>query len=346
MYATLARQAEGQYGLPSGILDAIRTRGERSNADQVSSAGARSVYQFIPATRQGMIRNYGVDPWHDPTSATNAAALHLKESYGRTHDWDAAVAGYHGGIKAEHGRGGPQTRAYANRVGSFDGEPEMALGQSLYPQPYYGVDPLAPEPIKDTAPVLNDAGPSTSLPAAAPAAAKKRGGLMGALESVFMPEPDSRWAAALRGGLFDAKANQQAYKRDQVKQDIDLQMTNAKLKSLMTKGEYQIVGNNVFHIPADGSPAEMITPPTTPSEHERLIDRWRGMDDSDPAKKLIERLLTGANSDDVLAAKAAAAAEAARIRAGATTGAATIRANAAGKSAAAQKPPAGFILDQ
>lgn len=340
LYTRLARAAEMAHNIPSGILDAIRTQGERSNADQVSSAGARGPYQFIPATRRGMMRNYHVDPWHDAGSQTEAAALHVLESFNRTHNWDSAVAGYHGGIKAEHGHGGRQNRAYTARVGSFNGE--QSMGASLYPERYYGRDPLAPEPVKDTAPVVNDPGPSTPIPAAAPAAAKKRGGLLGALESVFMPDADSRYAAALRGGIWDAKANQQLYKEGQAKQAVDLETANVKLKNLMTKGEFTVVGNNVFHVAPDGT-HEMITAPATKTEHMLLLDQWRGMDDSDPAKKLIERMLTGANSDDVLAARAAAAAETARIRAGATTGAATIRAQSTGKT---QNPPTGFIVDQ
>lgn len=307
--------------MPQGILDAIRKYGERSNADQVSPAGARSVYQFIPATRKAFMEKYGVDPWKDAESATQAAALHLRESQQRTGSWDKAVAGYHGGIKAERGVRGPQNRAYTKRVGSFDGEQEMA--QSLYPVPYYGgLDPLAPEPMKETAPVVpNDLGPSTPVPAAAPQAAKKRGGLLGALESVFMPDPESRWAAALRGGLFDAKANQAAYKAGVEKQGIDTAMAEAKLKALLTKGEYQVVGNNVFHTPADGSEPRLITPPATVGEKERLLDKWTAMQDGDPAKELIERMLAGANADPVLESRervagtrADATKEAARIR--------------------------------
>ena len=74
LYTRLARAAEEQYGLPAGILDAIRTRGEMSNANQVSSAGAETPYQFIPPTRRGMIKKYGIDPYADAQSATNAAA--------------------------------------------------------------------------------------------------------------------------------------------------------------------------------------------------------------------------------------------------------------------------------
>lgn len=344
LYAQLARAAEAAYNLPSGILDAIRTRGEASNANQVSSAGGRTPYQFIPSTRRGMIKNYGIDPYADASSATNAAAQLLAEIHGRTGSWNGAVAGYHGGIAAEKGRRGPQNRAYTDRVGSFDEGKTMPLGQSLYPEPYYGPDPLAPEPIAQTVP-LPDAGPSVAVPAASRAASKKRGGILGALESVFMPDADSRWAAALRGGLFDAKANQQAYKEAEYNNQLKTMEAEAKLKALLTKGEYQIVGNNVLHIPAGGGAAEFITPPTTPSENERLIDRWTKMSDADPAKELIHQMLLGANNPEVLAEKHRQALEIARVRAGATTQAATIRSNASTKKTN-EKLPSGFILDE
>lgn len=349
-YSALARRYEGMYGLPTGILDAIRNFGERSNANQISEAGAQTPYQFIPQTRKGMLKNYGVDPWAGADEATKAAALLVKENHERAGSWDDAVKMYHGGVDRRNW--GPRTRAYAGRVGSFDQpEGEVPLGQSRFPLGYYGQDPLAPLPEptaiperpKDTAPVTDDLGPSTPIPAAAPAAARKRGGILGALESIFMPDPDSRWAAALRGGIYDAKANQAAYKAGVAKQQMEQDLAQAKLKQLITKGEYQIVGNNVFHIPADGSPAEIITPPQTMGEKERLIDKWSRMDDADPAKALIEQMLTGANSDAALQSKE----NVARIRAGATTGAARIRANAPSKSSTKQKaPPARFILDK
>ena len=334
MYQRLARMSEEKYGLPQGILDAIRTRGERSNANQVSESGARSVYQFIPQTRRGFIKNYGIDPWAGPEQATEAAALHLRDDYRRTGSWDNAIVRYHGGSNSRNW--GPRTQAYARRVGSFDGRlgvqaPEIGgpsmgiLGQSRYPVIDGGLDPLAPEPVKDTAPVNADAGPSMPVSAGDAKAAKRRGGLLGALESVFMPEPDSLYAAALRGGIWDAKGNQQAYKTAQRKAAIEESMAQAKLKNLLTKGEYQIAGNNIVHFPADGGEPQIITPPQNDSEKERLIDAWQNAQDPQ-LKNLLERMLLGANSDDVLTSKANSAAATARIRAGATTGAAQIRA--------------------
>lgn len=346
LYEQLARAAEGKFGLPAGILDAIRLFGERSNANQVSSAGGQGVYQFIPPTRRGMMKNYGVDPYKDPSSETDAAALHLLESFGRTHNWDKAIAGYHGGIKAERGIRGPQNRAYTGRVGSFDGEESMP---SLYPPQYYGRDPLAPlEPTamperpQTNVPIPGDLGPSAPAPATSPTVARKRGGIMGALESVFMPEPDTPWGAALRYGLFNAKAGLRQERLQQQANQIGLETANIKLKNLKSKGEYQIAGNNLIHFAPDGT-AEFITPPQTPGERERLIDKWEKAPTPE-VKEMIERVLSGANADEVLAAKAAASLEAARIRAGATTGAARIRSETPSKTS--DKLPPNFILDQ
>lgn len=114
MYDRIEAPLEQQYGIPRGLLARIRTRGERSNADQVSEAGARSVYQVIPSTRLAFLRKHGVDAWANPESAARVAALHLIESYRRTGSWDRAVTEYHGGTDPRNW--GPRTRAYRERV--------------------------------------------------------------------------------------------------------------------------------------------------------------------------------------------------------------------------------------
>lgn len=114
-YGPIESQLEQQYGLPTGIMAAVRTRGERSNADQVSSAGARSVYQVTPATRAGVIKNYGVDAYQGPTQAAHAAALLLREGMQRNGgDPVAAIREYHGGTNPANW--GPVNRAYVKRT--------------------------------------------------------------------------------------------------------------------------------------------------------------------------------------------------------------------------------------
>ncbi len=348
-YAALARMAEGKYGLPSGLLDAIRTLGERSNANQVSPAGARTPYQVIPATRQGIMRNYGIDPWSSAEAATEGAAALLAENMKRAGNVKDAVAMYHGGLNRRNW--GPRTQNYVARVSEGLEMPQTPTPRTY--ERYYSNAPdplaplpdpnLAPEPPTQPVPIPGDPGMSASAPAASKVASKKRGGILGALESVFMPDPDTLWAAALRGGVWDAKSNREQYRQQAQANDINTQMAQAKLKNLLTKGEYQIAGNNVVHFPADGGEPVLISPPATQGEKERLIDAWRR--EADPqVKDLMERLLLGGNSDPALQSKERAAG----IRAGATVQSARIRSAATGskKSSTAAKPPAGFILDE
>jgi hypothetical protein len=114
-YDTLDQRYEAKYGLPQGLLSAIRLDGERSNANQVSTAGARGVYQFIASTRQGFIRNYGIDPWRSADEQAEAAALHLRDDFKKYGSWEAAIAAYNGG---KRGVTNPvkETRDYVARV--------------------------------------------------------------------------------------------------------------------------------------------------------------------------------------------------------------------------------------
>lgn len=118
-YDTLDRDVEKRLGLPAGLLSDVRTKGERSNADQVSGAGARSVYQIIPATRAAVQDKYGVDAYAGPEQAALAAGYVLKEGLDRNRgNRAAAVAEYHGGTdRRNHG---PRTEAYAARVTGGD----------------------------------------------------------------------------------------------------------------------------------------------------------------------------------------------------------------------------------
>lgn len=117
------RVASQRTGVPVEVIRAIRTKGERSNANQVSPAGARGVYQFIPKTRSAFLKKYGVDAYsQDPVEQATAAAYHLRESYRRTGDWLRAAAGYNGGISAERGTNKTaENRGYVQRIGADPG---------------------------------------------------------------------------------------------------------------------------------------------------------------------------------------------------------------------------------
>ena len=111
----LATQTEAKLGLPGGLLAAVVTKGERSNADQVSEAGARTPFQIIPQTRKAAIDKYGIDPYLSPENAAEVAGLLLKESLARNKgDAATAVAEYHGGT--DRANWGPRTRSYVSRV--------------------------------------------------------------------------------------------------------------------------------------------------------------------------------------------------------------------------------------
>ena len=114
-WTDLAAQTEAKLGLPGGLLAAIVTKGERSNADQVSEAGARTPFQIIPATRKAAIDKWGIDPWLSPENAAETAGLLLKDSLDRNKgNAAAAVAEYHGGT--DRANWGPRTRSYVARV--------------------------------------------------------------------------------------------------------------------------------------------------------------------------------------------------------------------------------------
>lgn len=114
-WTDLATATEAKLGLPDGLLAAIVTKGERSNHDQVSEAGAKTVFQIIPSTRKAAIEKYGVDPYLSPENAAEVAGMLLKDSLQRNKgDIPAAVAEYHGGT--DRANWGPRTRAYVARV--------------------------------------------------------------------------------------------------------------------------------------------------------------------------------------------------------------------------------------
>lgn len=106
---------EQRLGLPNGLLASVVTNGERTPNDRVSSAGARTVFQIIPETRNAAIQKYGVDPYLNPENAAEVAGRLLQDSLQRNRgDVSAAVAEYHGGTNRANW--GPITRSYTNRV--------------------------------------------------------------------------------------------------------------------------------------------------------------------------------------------------------------------------------------
>jgi hypothetical protein len=113
--AASRRMWSSSSDLPTGLLASIRTRGERSNADQVSSAGAKTVYQVIPSTRAAFKDKYGVDAYASPRDAAMVAGLHLRDSLQRNGgDQRAAVGEYVGGTDRKNW--GRTVDGYVRRV--------------------------------------------------------------------------------------------------------------------------------------------------------------------------------------------------------------------------------------
>ena len=114
-WTDLAGRTEQKLELPPGLLVGVLTKGERSNADQVSEAGAKTPFQIIPATRDAAIKKWGIDPYLSPENAAEVAGNLLKDSLTRNKGNPVlAVSEYHGGT--DRSNWGPRTKAYAKRV--------------------------------------------------------------------------------------------------------------------------------------------------------------------------------------------------------------------------------------
>jgi len=149
VYAAADTAASDAAGIPQGLLQSVRTAGEKSNANQVSSAGATTPYQFTADTRARLKQKYGIDVTASPQAAALGAAYLLKEGMQRTGSAAGAVTQYIGGT--DPANWGGQTRAYTNRVMSaFTGQGGQDTPQAS-PQPQasaplpsaasYGLDP-------------------------------------------------------------------------------------------------------------------------------------------------------------------------------------------------------------
>lgn len=125
-YDKTDEEASKKTGVPLNVLKRVRLLGEQSNENWVSDAGARGVYQFIPETRNAVLKKYGVDAWK-PEQASLAAAYLLKENaVANNNDYVAAIREYHGGKKRENW--GPVNRDYMGRVMGYNPSVTDMLG--------------------------------------------------------------------------------------------------------------------------------------------------------------------------------------------------------------------------
>lgn len=97
-YDDFAHAVEDRYGLPRGVLEAIKNAGERtptaaSGRPTVSSAGAKGMMQFIDTTRK--VYQHDVN---DPFESIDAAGRYMADVLPR-YDGNvmAAVADFNGG---------------------------------------------------------------------------------------------------------------------------------------------------------------------------------------------------------------------------------------------------------
>jgi hypothetical protein len=126
-YDFVEQQAAAKVGVPVELLRAVRLAGEKTDADKISSAGARTPYQFIPPTRKGILEKYGVDAWSTPLNAATAAAYHLKESLDKGLSNEDALREYHGG--PDRNKWGKVNDAYAARTMAFLGGAPTSGGE-------------------------------------------------------------------------------------------------------------------------------------------------------------------------------------------------------------------------
>lgn len=161
IYDKIEAGLEKKYNLPEGGMRAIRTRGERSNANQVSSAGARTVYQIIPDTARRFKKTYGIDAYSSPEAAAEVAALHLRDSLRRNKgNWVAAVAEYNGGTSKDR-QNNAETRAYVSRVtgrpltvpAGTNGATQLAPGIDISALTYDELKDVAPEDAGSRRPI-------------------------------------------------------------------------------------------------------------------------------------------------------------------------------------------------
>ena len=88
----IVQNATSGTSIPPELLLSLLRQESGFNTRAVSSAGARGIAQFMPATA----REYGVDPY-DPVSAINGAARYLQRYYSVYGDWAKTLAFYNAG---------------------------------------------------------------------------------------------------------------------------------------------------------------------------------------------------------------------------------------------------------
>lgn len=125
-YDRMARGRYGKSGVALAAKEVIGESGGRRNA--VSSAGAKGLTQFMPATRAEVLRKYGVDAYGKPSEAVQAMMQYQLEG-GR------GVEGYNPGMPSYaqyilNQKLDPATNRALRRAGSTGGVSVQAPGKT------------------------------------------------------------------------------------------------------------------------------------------------------------------------------------------------------------------------
>jgi soluble lytic murein transglycosylase-like protein len=121
IYLPQVYAAEAQYGLPTGLLDALIWTESRYNPFAVSGAGAAGLGQLMPGTA----RELGVTNRFDPRANLWAAARYLRQMLDKFGVVHLALAAYNAGPGAVDRAGGiplnGETPSYVRNVLAFWG---------------------------------------------------------------------------------------------------------------------------------------------------------------------------------------------------------------------------------
>ncbi|HCY61541.1 MAG TPA: hypothetical protein DHV59_01595 [Oxalobacteraceae bacterium] len=133
-----AATVEQKYGLPAGLINALKNAGEKSGSTAVSPKGAQGVMQFMPEN----LKKYGVTDASDPGQIIDAAGRYLRDTmkqYGG--NIDAVIADYNGGPRQARrvlngeAPAAAETQAYLTRVRQYLGRGEHAARRGKEPAP-------------------------------------------------------------------------------------------------------------------------------------------------------------------------------------------------------------------
>lgn len=269
-YSALIADAETRHGIPSGLLNAVITVGERSGAQAVSPKGAMGLAQLMPGTAREM----GVTDPTDPAQSIEGGAKYLKRQLD-THKGDArlAVAAYNAGPGAVARHGGvPPFRETQDYVGRVLGPGGYQMQDDV--DAFFGSPAAKAAPMSQSAP-QSDAGASAQfLQAVGAGGAIPDAKQAGSASEQFLhvigegkPESDVLPVNAdTQVGLPAAQAK--TYRQLAVGGGIDpnAQVGTIKLPYVQVKKDVVPSGPGVYYVDLDGNLQQTPGEPVTTGE--------------------------------------------------------------------------------